>query len=167
MGGCAIAGMGESLYTCGIGSCVGVVIWDRLAQIAGLLHIQLASAKLGLGWGLPPEVGPSPMSPINPTCPGKFADSGLPHLIVALESRGAERSRMKGYITGGSDMFGLRTGMEFMDVGGQNVKAVREILHKELVAIVYDRTGGAISRSMDFNVDSGKLEVQGRAVSHG
>ena len=33
----------DSITTIGLGSCVGIAIWDRMNKIAGLIHIMSAS----------------------------------------------------------------------------------------------------------------------------
>ena len=56
------------LSTSGLGSCVALVIHDAVARVAGLAHILL-----------PEVIAGSP-----PSRPAKFAETGVPLLVVAI-----------------------------------------------------------------------------------
>lgn len=60
----------STIRTSGLGSCVGVVVYDQSKGIAGLIHIMLPDSK----------VAKSRTMNI-----AKFADTGIPALIEALK----------------------------------------------------------------------------------
>jgi len=37
----------DILQTCGLGSCVGICLWDPVKKISGMAHIMLPSSSLG------------------------------------------------------------------------------------------------------------------------
>ena len=75
-----IANSGDVLVTHALGSCLGVLIYDPVERIGGLLHAML------------------PLSTVNPTKakvnPCMFIDTGLPALLEAFYNAGGRKSRM-------------------------------------------------------------------------
>ena len=67
------------LTTSGLGSCVGVAIYDASASVAGLVHAMLPSQDEM------DETGND----------AKFADAGIRRLVTELEREGAEQARRR------------------------------------------------------------------------
>ncbi len=61
------------LITVGLGSCVGVALYDSFAKVAGLAHILLPDSALFK----------------TPSNPAKFADTAIPLLLEQMISVGA------------------------------------------------------------------------------
>ncbi len=138
----------DGLTTLGLGSCVGICIWDAAAGVGGLAHIMLPdSTKIK-----------------NNSNIYKFADSAIDELIRELCEAGASRSRLKAKIAGGAQMFAFESQQAAMRVGLANVDAVREKLKKEGIPIVAEDTGGSHGRTIAFYPESGKLSI--RAFDH-
>ncbi len=85
-----IARAPEQLYSLGLGSCIGVAIYDPVTKIGGLIHILLPTSQ---GF----ENGNHART--------KFADSGIVELVDALTRAGASRVRMRAKMAGGASMF--------------------------------------------------------------
>ncbi len=79
----AIAISPNSIRTSGLGSCVGVVIYDESKKMAGLVHVMLPESKLGRG------------DSINEA---KFADTGIPAMVNQLKQKGAQLYKLKAKI---------------------------------------------------------------------
>jgi len=80
-----IAKAPDGLTTLGLGSCVGICLWDTSSGFGGLAHIMLPdSTKIK-----------------NNSNICKFADTAIDELIRRLVSRGAVRARLKAKIAGG------------------------------------------------------------------
>ena len=138
----------DALTTLGLGSCVGICIWDVAAGVGGLAHIMLPdSTKIK-----------------NNSNIYKFADSAIDELIKELVEAGANRYRLKAKIAGGAQMFAFQSQHEAMRVGLANVEAVREKLKKEGIPIIAQDTGGSHGRTIAFYPQSGKLSI--RAFDH-
>jgi len=60
------------LVTLGLGSCIGVVIYDPRNKVAGMAHIMLPDSR---------DAGAVPK-------PGKFADTAVPRLLQELSALG-------------------------------------------------------------------------------
>lgn len=99
------------LVTLGLGSCIGLVVYDSTAKVAGMAHIMLPNSR-----GL---MGSEKV--------GKFADTAVPALIDAMEKQGAVKSRIKAKLAGGAQMFAL-PGMsaDFLTVGAKNVTETKK-----------------------------------------
>lgn len=141
----------DRLSTLGLGSCVGVVIYDEVAKVAGMAHVMLPDSGQAKATG---NVA-------------KFADTALPALIKELISMGASKSRLKAKMAGGAQMFAFSGKNDQLSIGKRNAEAVREILKREGIPLVAEDTGGNHGRSIEFRTVDWKLVVNaiGRGVS--
>jgi chemotaxis protein CheD len=128
-----------ALVTSGLGSCVGVALYDPETGVGGLVHVMLPTADAGTG-------GPD----------AKYADTGIAALVAALCAAGAVEDRLRAKLAGGSEM--LDVGDE--PVGPRNVAAVREALDERGVPVERTDVGGGSGRSLTFHPDSGRLEIR-------
>lgn len=126
-----------AITTSGLGSCVGVAVYDRTGEAAGLAHVMVPEAD--------GADGP----------PAKFADAGTAALIEALTAAGGTELRAK--LAGGSDMLGLSEGAT---IGERNAAQVREVLADHDVPVVAADIGGESGRSLQFETVSGTLLVR-------
>ncbi|MGQ9855467.1 MAG: chemoreceptor glutamine deamidase/glutamate methylesterase CheD [Fervidobacterium sp.] len=126
------------LVTLGLGSCVGVCIRDPVAKVGGMVHVML------------PESGGKPTN-----TPGKFADTGVNLVIEEMVKMGASRGRLEAKIAGGASMF-----QSAMDIGARNTQAVKSALQRNGVKILAEDTGGNKARSIEYDIESGKLLVR-------
>lgn len=127
-----------ALVTSGLGSCVGVVLYDG-AGIGALLHAML------------------PDAPPNPENAAKYVDSGIDAVLSEMVSLGAGRSSIKAKLTGGSSMLDL--GAE-KPVGELNVEAARAVLNDAGIELVAEDTGGDSGRSLAFQPGTGLLRIE-------
>lgn len=137
------------IRTTGLGSCVGVVLYDPLNKIGGLAHIMLPDSSLGKG----------------DQKEGKYADTAIPMLIRELEKAGAERSFLIAKLAGGAQMFAFSTINETMKVGPRNVEACRLILNRERIPVVAEDIGGNWGRTIELDSSTGQLSI--RTVNQG
>lgn len=131
----------DTLVTIGLGSCVGIALYDQYTQIGGLIHIMLPENKKGLK-------------------PAKYADTGIPLLIDKMESEGARKRNLKAKIAGGAKMFNISSENSSMNVGKRNYKAVRKILAGEQVEILGEDVGENYGRTMEFYTEDGRVLIK-------
>ena len=81
----------DSLTTLGLGSCVGVALYDPISKVSGLLHCML----------------PDSTQIRNNSNVAKFADTGIDELIRQMVALGANKSRLVAKIAGGAQMFAM------------------------------------------------------------
>lgn len=137
----AIGASNIVLATLGLGSCIGIALYDKYAKVAGLVHIML------------PE---NPGGKKNQ----KYADTGIPFLIDEIKNLGAKKRRLSAKIVGGASMFKSESGKSVMKIGQRNIEAVKQTLKKEKIKIVASDVGKDYGRSMYFYADDGRVEVK-------
>lgn len=130
-----------ALTTSGLGSCVGVGMYDGEAGVAGLVHVMLPVAE-----------------EMDRGKPAKFADTGTELLISEMESLGAAKENIVAKIAGGSDMLDFSDGGS--GIGNRNVKQVRRTLDEHGIALVSEDVGGDYGRSLRLEPVTGDLVVK-------
>jgi chemotaxis protein CheD len=136
----------ESLVTIGLGSCIGLVLVDRVRQVAGLAHVMLPQARPGQAADLPREAR------------GKFGDLAVDALLDAVLEAGARRMGLEAALVGGAHMFNF--GAAQLDVGARNETAVREGLAAARLPVKAVATGGNKGRTVRVHVGDGRVLVR-------
>ncbi|ATP39374.1 chemotaxis protein CheD [Solibacillus sp. R5-41] len=142
--------MPNTIRTSGLGSCVGVVIYDESKKIAGLVHVMLPDSSLGR------------TESVNEA---KFADTGVAALVNLVKLQGAQSFKLKAKIAGGAQMFQFTSDKNSMRIGPRNVEAVKEQLRKLNIPIIAEDTGGNSGRTIEFNPETSMLNI--RTVNRG
>ena len=140
----------NTILTSGLGSCVGVVLYDESKKVAGLVHVMLPDSSLGR------------TETINVA---KFADTGIEALVNLLKLEGVQKIRLKAKIAGGAQMFQFTSDKDSMRIGPRNVEAVKIELRKQGIPIVAEDTGGNSGRTIEFNPATNLLNI--RTVNQG
>ena len=134
---------GEMITTVGLGSCVGVVLYEKSKNLAGLVHIMLPdSTKIRQNQN-----------------PLKFADTGILALIEELERKGLSRQRMLAKIAGGAKMFQFSSDSTMGNIGEKNVEAVRETLKQYGIRIAAEDVGLNYGRTIVFDPQTKELTI--------
>lgn len=148
-----MAGLGEMhvsddpdtvLKCLGLGSCIGLCVFDPVARVAGMTHIVL------------PESGYRDSGSL----PGKFADTAVPTLVQVMLRKGAVKPRMIAKMAGGAQMLQALSGETGIEMGARNVEMTKKALAKEGLGLAASDTGGSRGRSLWFEVGTGKLMVK-------
>jgi len=135
----------DVLTTLGLGSCVGIALYDKVKRVAGLAHIML----------------PSSLQIKNNQNQAKFADTGIALLIEEMIKEGASAARLTAKIAGGSQMFSFgNNGSDLMKIGYRNSIATKEILTMYKIPILAEDTGGNYGRTIEFYATSRDLLVK-------
>ncbi len=140
----------DIIRTSGLGSCVGVILFDRLTGLAGLAHVMLPDSAL------------AKTGQVNEA---KYADSAIDRLVGMLMREGAGKHRLKAKIAGGAQMFQFAGGQDMMRIGHRNVEAVKQRLEFHRIPVTAEDTGGNSGRTIEFDPESGVLTV--RTVNRG
>ncbi|HUF12774.1 MAG TPA: hypothetical protein VMN78_06735 [Longimicrobiales bacterium] len=131
MGELAVAREDEVLAAVGLGSCIGVALFDPEARLAGLAHVLLPEPTSGREGG-----------------PGRFASTAVPALLEELIGAGAGRERIVAKMAGGASMFrGLSPNGEGA-VGERNAAAVRRALEQLDIPLLGEDVGGNWGRTV-------------------
>ncbi len=129
----------SSLISYGLGSCVGIALYDGVTKIGGLSHIML----------------PDSTQARSADNPAKFANTALPIMLDEMIKMGALRSRITAKIAGGAQMFTFANATDIMRVGQRNAEAVRLLLKKMDIKIIADDTGGNYGRTVELKLETG------------
>lgn len=133
-----------SLISYGLGSCVGIALFDSVAKVGGLAHIML----------------PDSTQARSADNIAKFADTALPAMLSDIVKLGANKSRITAKIAGGAQMFTFTNATDIMRVGERNAEAVRAVLKKMDIRLIAEDTGGNYGRTVELKLDSGIFRVK-------
>jgi len=139
-----IAKSPDSLITLCLGSCVGVVIYDKTKQIAGMAHIMLPSSE---------EIK-------NNSNKMKFADTCIDMMMADLLKQGVNKSLLKAKIAGGAQMFSVSLKSDNLNIGKKNAEAVKKKLKSLNIPIVAEDLHGNNGRTITFEVASNDLHIK-------
>jgi len=133
------------IRTSGLGSCVGVVVFDPLAKIAGLAHVMLPDSSLAKSRSFNAA---------------KYADTAVKDLVLAVINHGARKAGLKAKIAGGAQMFQFSSGNEMMRIGPRNVDAVKKQLAELHILLVGEDVGGNCGRTIEFDPNTCILQIR-------
>lgn len=137
------------LTTLGLGSCVGVGMFDTLRKIIGMAHIML----------------PSSLQAKNNSNEAKFADTAIEKLLSEMIKIGAARTNIVAKIAGGAQMFAFTDTSDMMRIGLRNVSSAKEKLTELRIPIVAEDTGGNFGRTIELYSDNGRMII--KTIGHG
>jgi chemotaxis protein CheD len=142
IGRCAVAAAPTRLRTL-LGSCVGVVLYDRVARAGGIAHILLPDSQ-GLA---------------EADHLGKYADTAIPALLAELERLVAARARARltAKLLGGATMFPAN---QAQGIGERNQQAVEQVLATLGITIVARDLGGQVGRRVTLDTERGVVSVK-------
>ena len=133
----------DILTTLGLGSCVGITLYDRVNKIGGLAHVMLPTYKGFEGQNI-----------------AKFADSAIIELLKQITRIGAAKNSLVAKIAGGAHMFGRAQNSDIMKIGERNAKASLAILGQLGISVQANDTGGSHGRTIELNTDTGALKIK-------
>ncbi|OUS71576.1 chemotaxis protein CheD [Paenibacillus sp. MY03] len=141
---------GALLKTTGLGSCVGVTLYDSKSGIAGMAHVMLPSSDIARE------------AQINLA---KYADTAIPELLNRMTVLGANMNRVQAKMAGGAQMFAFAGQSDTLRIGPRNVESCMSMLNRLRIPIVSHDTGGNYGRTIEFDSGSGILMI--RSVQFG
>jgi len=130
-----------------LGSCVGVVLYDRVLKLGGLAHIVLPEARGAVDH------------------PGKYADTAIPHMLIDFERRlaGNAKLRLVAKLVGGARMFQVPSVCNTnpgLNIGQRNQEAIEQILADLRISIIARDLGGETGRRMTLDTASGMITIK-------
>jgi chemotaxis protein CheD len=134
----------DSLTTLGLGSCVGVALYDPLTKVSGLLHCML----------------PDSLQIKNNANKAKFADTGIDELIYQMEQLGACKSRLVAKMAGGAQMFAMTTKNDSLRVGEHNIAAAKLRLEYYHIRLLAEDCGLNYGRTVEFYSENGDYIIK-------
>ena len=134
----------NAITTLGLGSCIGIAIYDPVTKIGGLAHIMLPdSTKIR-----------------NNSNIAKFADTGIMELVKQMEKAGAVKSRIVAKIAGGAQMFAFQNKSDMAGIGQRNVECTKLKLKELRIPILAEDTGLNYGRTVEFYPENGDFIIK-------
>ncbi len=139
-----VASSPSVLVTRGLGSCLGIVIYDSTKKIGALAHAMLPSienAKIKSN-------------------PAKFVDSVISLMVDELISKGSEIKNLVAKLFGGAHMFSSIPKNSPFSIGAKNIEVAKEKLARYGIRVVGEDTAGNYGRTIFFDLETGKVTVK-------
>ncbi len=134
----------SNLISYGLGSCIGVSLYDPVRKVGGLLHIML----------------PDSTQARASDNPAKFADTGIPLMINDVVALGATKARLVAKLAGGAQMFAFSNATDIMRVGTRNAEVCKQVLKRNGIKIIAEDTGGNYGRTVSIDLATGVYKIK-------
>lgn len=133
----------DSIITYALGSCVAVTIYCPHKKVLGMAHCALPSSLIN--------------AEQSRRLPGYYVDTALDLLVKAfVEDYKCRRSDLVVRLFGGSRAM---YGEDIFNVGQRNLEAAISILRAYQINFDMKETGGCASRTVQMEVDTGKVKL--------
>jgi len=133
----------DEIVTHALGSCLGLMVYDPVAHVGGMLHAML------------------PLSKINPekaaANPYMFVDKGVPILFKEVYGLGGKKERLIVKAAGCGSPIGKN---EMFKIGERNYTVLKKMLWKNGVLLKAEEVGGSISRTVTFDISTGRVTIK-------
>ena len=144
MGKMELAQVPERLVTRGLGSCLGITIYDPVKKVGAMVHPML------------PDMDKSKIK----SNPSRFVNSGIHLALQELEKKGCFRSRMEIKMFGGAHMFSFINADSALNVGQKNIEMAHAVFKELNIKILVEEVGGTFGRTIELDTESGKVLVK-------
>ena len=134
----------DSLITLGLGSCIGLTLYDPVTKIGGMVHYML----------------PDSTQLKNNTNIAKFGDTGIRELYNRMIKQGAVPRRMVAKIAGGAKMFEVSGLSNVGHVGERNAQQAKIMLKELHVPLIAEDTGLNYGRTVELFCENGDFFIK-------
>lgn len=134
----------DKITTLGLGSCIGLVLFDIRTSVCGMLHVMLPDSTISK----------------KTENPAKFADTGVEKLIEDLRKNGVSPRNLMAKMAGGARMFSFQGSGDYLKIGERNAEAVKNILMKKGIPIIASDCGGTYGRTIEFDPETFRLHIR-------
>lgn len=130
-----------SIACYGLGSCVGLFIYDRVNKISGAAHVVLSEEL-------------EKHTTYN-------AKTAFEKVIEEIEKIGGNRNALRAKIVGGADLF--KSGLK---IGERNINELKKLILDNKIFLAGQDVGGSKSRTARFNTVNGNLSVSSQNTNY-
>lgn len=139
-----IAKAPDSLTTLGLGSCIGLIMYDPVLKLGGMVHYMLPdSTKLKNNQNI-----------------AKFGDTGIKELHRLMLQNGAQPRRMIAKIAGGAKMFEVSGLSEMGHVGERNAEEAKLMLKELKIPLIAEDIGLNYGRTVTLDCENGDFHIR-------
>lgn len=140
------------ITTNGIGSCIVIILYDRLARVGGMAHAILPHR------GENDQSNNSLLRDSQGKVFVKYADQAVGVLLAEMHALGAADEHIEAKLVGGAHMFTLLEGDQH-GIGWQNTESARTALSHHGIRIETEVVGGTVGRNLRFDCATGIVEI--------
>jgi chemotaxis protein CheD len=133
----------DVLIAFGLGSCLGIGMYDPVAKLGGMIHVVLPEQKSGTDSNL-----------------AKFVDSGIPLLMEGVLAIGGVRSRLIVRMGGGANMLTSPGLSGIFDIGSRNITKAHQVFKELNIKILKEEVGGQVGRTVRLYISDGRMTVR-------
>ena len=142
----AIASSPTQLTTVGLGSCIGIVLYDPVNKIGGLAHIMLPNSQAIKN---------------SNNNKAKFADTAIELMLEKMISQGAKKKYLIAKIFGGANMFSnISSTGSLLNMGIRNIQATKQALIINNIPLVAEDTGANFGRTITLDTNTGQVYLK-------
>ncbi|MCI8327512.1 MAG: chemotaxis protein CheD [Lachnospiraceae bacterium] len=134
----------NSITTLGLGSCIGIAVYDPVTKVGGLAHVML----------------PDSTRMKNNSNIAKFADTGIEELIKRVTAAGASKNRLVAKIAGGARMFEVSGLSGVGNIGAKNAEASKKKLRQLGIRLIAEDTGLNYGRTVVLDCNNGDFLIK-------
>ena len=134
----------DIITTLGLGSCIGLTLYDPSTKIGGMVHYML-----------PDSTRITDNSKI-----AKFGDTGIRELLRRVLEEGANRSTLQAKIAGGAKMFALNSTSKLGNIGETNTIVAKEVLKEIGMRLIAEDTGLNFGRTVELHGETGDFYIK-------
>ena len=138
----AVTDAGCELITYGLGSCLGVALFDSNAGVGGLAHVKRSGAS-------GQQAGDDAV----------FTDTGIRALYSEMQSQGAARQHTVATLVGGIDT-GNSASLICTGIGERNIKQADATLAALDITVTERDVGGDTVRTVFFDGETGAVTIE-------
>ncbi len=132
------------LATYGLGSCLGIALYDPENRLGALAHTLL----------------PAPRPGRDEDRRSKYVDTAIRLMVEELSALGAEPARLWAKIIGGANMFESLHPSAADGVGARNTRRARATLAELGIPLLAEEVGGNHGRTVFFDLVTGEVKVR-------
>ncbi len=126
-----------------LGSCVALILYDKVNRVGGMAHIFLPEKKAS-----------------NTNEPdSKFANTAVPALLEAIIELGAKKSNIFAFMVGGGNIFQATRKTNQPTVAEMNIQKTKDAIEKAKIPLVGFDVGRDQGCKVTFNLSNGDMQV--------
>jgi chemotaxis protein CheD len=133
----------DVLVAYGLGSCLGICMFDPVRRVSGLLHAVLPQRNNGA-------------DPVS----AKYVDSGIDGLLQEMVKAGADRRRLVVRMAGGANMLTASGLSGTFDIGTRNINSAHATFQRLGMPLKAFDVGGNLGRTVRVYVADGRMTVR-------
>ncbi len=136
----------ENISLLGLGSCIGLVVYDTNCKLFAIAHTMLPEVQFRKN-GQPDA---------EPDTPARFTDIAVKRIVKVFREHGLDPRNLRAKIVGGAQIFER----DLIKVGERNLLSVRNALKEEGIRIENEVVGGNLGVSIIKIRKNGNIDVR-------